>query len=112
MNKKFKVKVISISLIFFCFFAILAIVDNLILRIANLKKNNSYHLIEKYIPGREIQVAIKGNKKLGTIELVPKRQFYDYKAKYDKKAQTQHILPVDLPKKKIGTNRKYCSKGT
>ena len=69
----------------------------------NLKKlkNEKEILIEKYIPGREIQVAIMGNKKLGTIELVPKRQFYDYKAKYDKKAQTQHILPVDLPKKKL-----------
>ena len=29
-------------------------------------------LIEEYIPGREIQVAIMGNKVLGTIELKPK----------------------------------------
>ena len=69
----------------------------------NLKKLNHEKeiLIEKYIPGREIQVAIMGNKKLGTIELVPKRKFYDYKAKYDKKAKTKHILPVDLPNKKL-----------
>ena len=58
-------------------------------------------LIEKFIPGREIQVAIIGNKKLGTIELKPKRKFYDYKAKYDKNAKTKHILPVNLPKKKM-----------
>ena len=58
-------------------------------------------LIEKYIPGREIQVAIMGSKKLGTIELVPKRTFYDYKAKYDKMAKTKHILPVDLPINKL-----------
>ena len=45
-------------------------------------------------------VAIMGNKKLGTIELVPRRKFYDYKAKYDKKAKTKHILPVKLQKKK------------
>ena len=71
--------------------------------IKNLKKLNNEReiLIEKYIPGREIQVAIMGNKKLGTIELVPRRKFYDYKAKYDKNAKTKHILPVDLPKKKI-----------
>ena len=31
-------------------------------------------LIEKYIPGREIQVAIMGNKKLGAIELKPKKK--------------------------------------
>tara|TARA_B100000073_G_scaffold348159_1_gene365414 strand:- start:799 stop:1716 length:918 start_codon:yes stop_codon:yes gene_type:complete len=69
----------------------------------NLKKLNTEKeiLIEKYIPGREIQVAIMGNKKLGTIELVPRRKFYDYKAKYDKKAKTKHILPVKLPKNKI-----------
>ena len=42
-----------------------------------------------------------GNRKLGTIELVPKRKFYDYKAKYDKNAKTEHILPVNLPKKQI-----------
>ena len=40
-----------------------------------------------------------GKKKLGTIELVPKRKFYDYKAKYDLKSKTKHIIPVDLTKK-------------
>ena len=53
-------------------------------------------LIEKYIPGREIQAAILGKKKLGIIELKPKRKFYDYKAKYNKNAKTEHIIPVDL----------------
>jgi len=69
----------------------------------NIKKLQSEKeiLIEKYIPGREIQVAIMGNKKLGTIELIPKRKFYDYKAKYDRTANTKHVLPVNLPKKKI-----------
>ncbi len=69
----------------------------------NLKKlrNETEILIEKFIPGREIQVAIMGNKKLGTIELVPKRKFYDYKAKYDKQAKTKHILPVQLSEKKV-----------
>ena len=55
-------------------------------------------MIEKYIPGREIQVAIMGKRKLGAIELVPKRKFYDYQAKYDVKAKTKHIIPVDLKK--------------
>ncbi len=66
----------------------------------NLKKLKEYGeiLIEKYIPGREIQVAILSNKILGAIELKPKRQFYDYKAKYDLKAKTEHIIPVKIPK--------------
>ena len=66
--------------------------------IQNLKKLTSYKeiLIEKFISGREIQVAILGKKKLGAIELKPKRKFYDYEAKYNEKAKTKHIIPVDL----------------
>ena len=42
-----------------------------------------------------------GDKKLGAIELKPKRKFYDYRAKYDSKAKTQHIIPVNLSKSKF-----------
>ena len=68
-----------------------------------LKKLSSYKevMIEKYIPGREIQVAIMGKKKLGAIELVPKRKFYDYEAKYNIKSKTKHIIPVKIDKKKM-----------
>ena len=55
-------------------------------------------IIEEFIPGREIQAAIIGSKKLGAIELKPKRKFYDYQAKYNPKAKTKHIIPVDLTK--------------
>ena len=66
--------------------------------IRNLTKLEEFKevLIEKYIPGREIQAAILGNKKLGIIELKPKRKFYDYKAKYSAKAKTKHIIPVEM----------------
>ena len=55
-------------------------------------------IIEEFIPGREIQVAIMGKKKLGAIELKPKRKFYDYEAKYKKSAKTKHIIPVKISK--------------
>ncbi len=58
-------------------------------------------MIEEFIGGREIQVAIMGNKKLGAIELKPKRKFYDYQAKYNSSAKTKHIIPVDLRKGKM-----------
>ena len=58
-------------------------------------------IIEEFIAGREIQVAILGNRKLGAIELKPKRKFYDYEAKYNNSARTEHIIPVDLPKTKM-----------
>ncbi len=57
-------------------------------------------IIEEFIPGREIQAAIIGKKKLGAIELKPKRKFYDYQAKYNPKAKTEHLMPVKLTKKK------------
>ena len=68
-----------------------------------LHKLKSYKkvMIEQFVAGREIQVAIMGDKKLGAIELKPKRKFYDYRAKYDSKAKTEHIIPVDLPKFKF-----------
>ena len=72
-----------------------------ILRILNSMKLYKEIMIEEFIGGREIQVAIMGNKKLGAIELKPKRKFYDYQAKYNTNAKTEHIIPVDLPKNQL-----------
>ncbi len=71
--------------------------------IENLKKLKKYKeiLIEEYIGGREIQVAILGKKKLGAIELKPKRKFYDYKAKYSLSAKTEHLIPVNISTKNM-----------
>ena len=66
----------------------------------NLLKEYRKVLVEQFIPGREIQAAIIGSNKLGAIELVPKRKFYDYQAKYNPKAKTEHIIPVNLTKNK------------
>ena len=57
-------------------------------------------MVEQFIGGQEIQVAVLNNKPIGAIELVPKRLFYDYKAKYSKAAKTKHIMPARLEKKK------------
>ena len=72
-----------------------------IFKILNSIKQYKKVIIEEFIGGREIQVAILGNKKLGAIELEPKRKFYDYEAKYNSNAKTKHIIPVDLSKKKL-----------
>ncbi len=82
----------------------------------NIKKKiselSSYNqiLIEEFIPGREIQVAMMGNKKLGAIELKPKRKFYDYEAKYNSNAKTEHIIPVNLNKKDLSKIMNITSK--
>lgn len=52
-------------------------------------------LVERYIPGREIQVAVLGDRAWGAIEICPKNGFYDYTAKYtDGKAE--HLMPAPL----------------
>ena len=56
-----------------------------------------YVLIEKYIPGREIQVAVMDDRALGAIEIRPKKRFYDYEAKYTD-GWADHIMPAKIPK--------------
>ena len=70
-------------------------------KVLKLLENYKQIIIEEFIAGREIQVAIMGGKKLGAIELKPKRKFYDYRAKYDVNAKTEHIIPVELSKNKL-----------
>jgi len=63
--------------------------------VSSLKKYN-FLILEKCIPGREIQVAVMGSKALGGIEIVPARSFYDYEAKYSANAKTKHIIPIKI----------------
>jgi D-alanine-D-alanine ligase len=55
-------------------------------------------LVEEYIPGREIQVGILDDQALGAIEIVPKKQFYDYETKYTD-GLAEHRFPAPLPAK-------------
>ena len=64
--------------------------------VSKLIKNYKTLIIESYIGGKEIQVAVINGKALGAIELKPKRKFYDYKAKYFKSSLTRHIMPANL----------------
>ena len=67
-------------------------------------------ILETYIGGQEIQVAVLNNVPLGAIELEPKRKFYDYKAKYSKSAKTKHIMPANLKKSKYKEVLKIAKK--
>ena len=82
----------------------------LIRSIKKLIKKYNQAMIEQYIPGQEIQVAIINGEPLGAIELIPKRQFYDYKAKYTKSAKTKHIMPARLTKSKYSEVLKIAKK--
>ena len=67
-------------------------------------------MLEKYIGGQEIQVAVMNGKAIGAIELKPLRGFYDYKAKYRKSAKTTHIMPANISKKKYNEVLKLSEK--
>ena len=53
-------------------------------------------LVEKLIPGKEVQVGILGDRALGAIEIVPKNRFYDYESKY-KEGMSEHFFPARIP---------------
>jgi D-alanine-D-alanine ligase len=53
-------------------------------------------IVEEYIRGQEVNVAILDGAALGTVEMVPSREFYDYVAKYTP-GSTQYFVPARLP---------------
>lgn len=52
-------------------------------------------LVERFIKGAEIQVGILGGRVLGAIEIVPKRPFYDFTAKYTP-GMAEYHMPARL----------------
>jgi len=78
--------------------------------IISIRKIYKTLLVEKYIGGQEIQVAVINRKAIGAIELRPKRGFYDYKAKYYKSAKTDHIMPANISTKKYKEVLKIAEK--
>ena len=78
--------------------------------IRSLFKRYDELIIEEYIGGQEVQVAVINGKPLGAIELIPRRLFYDFKAKYTKKAKTKHVMPARLTKQKYNEVLKIAKK--
>jgi D-alanine-D-alanine ligase len=66
-------------------------------------------LVERYIPGQEISVAVMDNKAIGILELRPKGGFYDYKSKYTD-GMTTHIMPANIPEDTYQQALRYAEK--
>ena len=71
--------------------------------------DNTEILIEKYIAGRELTVAVFNDSACAVTELKPETAFYDYAAKYTN-GITHHILPADLPEDTYKTAMEYALK--
>jgi D-alanine-D-alanine ligase len=56
-------------------------------------------IIEKYLAGQEVQVAVMDGKALGAIEVRPHGLFYDYKCKYTA-GMTDYIMPAEISSEK------------
>tara|TARA_Y100001970_G_scaffold294367_1_gene451758 strand:- start:2655 stop:3578 length:924 start_codon:yes stop_codon:yes gene_type:complete len=52
-------------------------------------------IVERFIPGRDIQVAVMGDKAIGAIEIRPKGKFYDYESKYTP-GRAEHFMPAPI----------------
>jgi D-alanine-D-alanine ligase len=53
-------------------------------------------MVEEFVPGRELTVAVMGERALGVTEIVPRTAFYDYEAKYAP-GGSDHVLPARIP---------------
>ena len=53
-------------------------------------------VLEQYVTGREIQVAVMAGKALPSIEIIPKEGFYDYANKYQSGAALE-VCPAEIP---------------
>jgi D-alanine-D-alanine ligase len=53
-------------------------------------------MIEEYVPGRELTVAVMGDRALGVTEITTNLEFYDYEAKYAAGGSV-HVLPAKIP---------------
>jgi D-alanine-D-alanine ligase len=52
-------------------------------------------IVEEYVPGRELTVAVMGDRALAVTEIAPTQGFYDYEAKYAD-GGSRHIVPATV----------------
>jgi D-alanine-D-alanine ligase len=52
-------------------------------------------MVEAFVPGRELTVAVMDGKALAVTEIVPRTKFYDYDAKYAE-GGSEHVVPAKL----------------
>jgi D-alanine-D-alanine ligase len=64
--------------------------------ISNPWRYGSEAIVEQYISGAEISVAVLHDKALGVLELRPLSGFYDFEAKYTQ-GKTIHVYPAEIP---------------
>ncbi|HTT71005.1 MAG TPA: D-alanine--D-alanine ligase [Anaeromyxobacteraceae bacterium] len=70
--------------------------EQLTLACQDAARYTGHLLVERYVKGMEVDVAVLDGRALGAIEIVPKNEFYDYESKYAP-GGSQHFFPARLP---------------
>jgi len=58
-------------------------------------------MVERFVPGRELTVAVMGERALAVTDIIAESGWYDYHAKYDE-GGSRHVVPADLPAEILG----------
>lgn len=66
-------------------------------------------LVERYIPGRELTVAVLDGVAQGVTEIVSHTRFFDYEAKYHD-TRTEYVLPAEVPKDVYAAAMDYAAR--
>lgn len=66
-------------------------------------------MVERYVPGRELTVAVLDGKAQAVTEIVAQTRFFDYEAKYHD-TRTQYVLPAQIPADVYGTVMDYAER--
>jgi D-alanine-D-alanine ligase len=53
-------------------------------------------LVEPYIAGKELAVAVMGDRALAVTDIIPTKGWYDYEAKYGE-GGSRHVIPAEIP---------------
>ena len=69
--------------------------DELRVAVETAQRHDDGVLVERFVKGKEVQVGILNGRVLGAIEIVPKRAFFDYQAKYTK-GMSEYYFPARL----------------
>jgi D-alanine-D-alanine ligase len=65
-------------------------------------------MVERYVPGREITVAVMGDRALAVTEIRPRQGFYDYSAKYTA-GLADHLIPAPMPRERYEAAMRYAA---
>jgi D-alanine-D-alanine ligase len=58
-------------------------------------------LVEPFVAGKELTVAVLGDRPLAVTEIRPREGFYDYRAKYTE-GVADHVIPAEIPEAVYG----------